>query len=71
VFLGMAFIPTFSELISLGDYPGQFLCGRGALFVCVWYYPVVSRAHPRCLGASCCVICSFCLGCLRLVSYCD
>jgi hypothetical protein len=36
----------------------------------VWYYPVVCRAHPRCLGASCCVICSFCLRCVRLVSYC-
>ena len=37
----------------------------------VWYYPVVSRAHQRCLGASRCVICSFRLGCLRLVSYCN
>jgi hypothetical protein len=37
----------------------------------VWYYPVVSRAHPKCLGASCCVICSSRLGCVGLVSYCE
>jgi len=36
----------------------------------VWYLPVVSRAHPGCLGASCCVICFSRLGCVRLVSYC-
>jgi hypothetical protein len=37
----------------------------------VWYFPVVSRAHPGCPGASSCVICSSHFGCMRLVSYCE
>ena len=51
--------------------PVDFVCGRGALVVYVWYCPVVYRAHPGCLGASFCVICFSRLGCVRLVSYCD
>jgi len=32
----MAFIPLFSELVSMGGYPtGRFVCGRGALVVSV------------------------------------
>ena len=44
---------------------------RDDRYLHVWYYPVVFRAHPRCLGAPCCVGCSFHLGCIRLVSYCE